>query len=207
MAEKQEHKVSVGDRVRIKDSVTHMYPSARAYNEGWVRALQHDKFGYPMIYVEWDHDHWAYSGEENGWTDEAHFDLVEGSMPENDEKFDALLNGLGELVSQFRDTEEPQGDDESKPDRKMEGHKMSYEEVLKRAHDDAQEGEAYIVIVARTEEFNGNEIVNPRVYMHSKREDAALLLDAAMADVVAQTYSKLALGLIAEAKRNGSFGS
>jgi hypothetical protein len=66
--------------------------------------------------------------------------------------------------------------------------------------DDARDGEAFIVLVARPEEFNNTEILSPRIYMHSKREDAASCSMHAMADAVAQTYATLVMNLILEAK-------
>jgi hypothetical protein len=202
MAEKQRHHVKIGDRVRIKDSVTHMYPRARVYNEGFVRALEHDKLGYPLIYVEWDRDHWAHSGEDDGWTDEAHFDLVEDQMADQDERFDALLSGLSNLLSSFQN-EEKQDSAQAVPVETPQGEtNMTYDEVLAKATADAQDGDAFIVLVARPEEFSGTEILAPHIYVHSKREDAALMLDACMADAVAQTYAGLVMKLIAEAKSN-----
>jgi hypothetical protein len=111
MAERQEHRVKIGDRVRVKDSVTHMYQYARVHNEGFVRGLEYDTLGYPLILIEWDRDHWAYSGEDDGWTDEAHFELVEDQM-EKDNRFDDLLTGLSNLVSSFQEEGEKKDSEE-----------------------------------------------------------------------------------------------
>jgi hypothetical protein len=200
MAERQEHRVKIGDRVRVKDSVTHMYQYARVHNEGFVRGLEYDTLGYPLILIEWDRDHWAYSGEDDGWTDEAHFELVEDQM-EKDNRFDDLLTGLSNLVSSFQE----EGEKKEKSDSaKSDEYGLSYDQVLNKAVDDARDGEAFIVLVARPDEFNNTEIISPRIYMHSKREDAALMLDACMADAAAQTYAKLVMNLILEAKSEAS---
>jgi hypothetical protein len=76
--QKQEHKVHENERVKLKsDGQDALYAFACAGSEGWVRKLDHDKLGYPMIFVEWDKDHWAYNGEPDKWVMEAHFDKIE----------------------------------------------------------------------------------------------------------------------------------
>src|SRR3954467_9670267 len=107
MAEKQPHRTKPRDRVRIKDDVTHMYPMARVYSEGVVGDRTHDNLGYPMIFIEWDKDHWAYSGEEDRWVLEAHFDKVEESkMEEKPDIVEALAKLLEQYRSQGEETEE-----------------------------------------------------------------------------------------------------
>src|SRR3954466_5189582 len=79
--QKQEHKVHENERVKLKsDGQDALYAFACAGSEGWVRNLDHDKLGYPMVYIEWDKDHWAYNGEPDRWAFEAHFDKVDNKM-------------------------------------------------------------------------------------------------------------------------------
>lgn len=203
MAEKQAHRVHEGDRVQIKDTVVHMYPQARAYNQGFVRATSHDEFGYPLIYVEWDKDHWAYSGEQDRWVLEAHFDPVEEKTMADKPNESDLIKALAQIVKQFGGPAESENRDADVEDKREE-LEDSYDEVLNRAVDDARDGEAFIILVARPEEgFQGGELITPHIYMHSKRDDAALLLDACMADAVAQTYARLVLSTVAQMKRSG----
>lgn len=191
MARKQEHKTHVNSRVRIKDSVTHMYRSARAYGEGTVKATRHDDLGYPLIFVEWDKDHWAYSGEADGWTLEAHFDLVgEEKMDEKD-----LAKALADLVKKF-------GLDGVKEDKVEEKKGMTYDQVLNRAIDDALDGEAFIVLVAKPESYDESGLIVPHIYVHSKSDDAAMFLNAVMADVAAQSYATLVFKMMEKAKRD-----
>jgi hypothetical protein len=200
---KQEHRTHVNSRVRIKDSVTHMYQNARAYGEAVVTRHKHDEFGYPLIFVEWDKDHWAYSGEKDGWTLEAHFDPLEDD--EEMENSDELVKALADLVAKFQEKEEPEVKELAKdPKDPRDDRGMTYDQVLNDAMDDARDAEAFIVLVAKPESFNESEFAVPHVYVHSKRKDAALFLNAVMADVAAQTYAELVLSMIAEAKRNGS---
>jgi hypothetical protein len=157
MPQKQEHRTKKDQRVVIKDSATHMYPMARAYNEGWVRRQQHDHLGYPLVYVEWDKDHWAYSGEEDRWVLEAHFDPVEDSMA--DDKYNNLLKALADVVAQAQSDEAPKS--EAVPDELEE------------------------------KELNGHEVTIPILFIHSKDDKSALLVDAAAADHVAHSAQRL----------------
>src|SRR5690349_24834514 len=76
--QKQEHKVHENERVRLKSNGEDaLYAFACAGSEGWVRKLDHDSMGYPMVFIEWDKDHWAYNGEPDKWAFEAHFDKIE----------------------------------------------------------------------------------------------------------------------------------
>lgn len=195
---KQEHRTKVNDRVRIKDSVTHMYPKARVYNEAIVRGRKHDEFGYPVIFVAWDQNHWAYSGEEDRWVMEAHFDLVEDSMA--DKKNEDFIKGLAELFERWKD-DGPLDEDEADQTDPRPTQDPTYDEVLKAAMKDAGTGDAFIVLVARPEEFNGVNLVVPHVYMHSKLDDAAMMLEATMADYAAQSHARLVIQLVEQTKR------
>lgn len=186
MPAKQEHRTQVHDRVRIKDTVTHMYPHARVWSEGTVMKRMHDHHGYPLIWIEWDKDHWAYSGEEDRWVLEAHFDVVENTMAEEDKP--DFMDALWELMQQHRkDT----GREEPKPKDTRPTGPLSYEDILNKGYDAAEKGEAFILVVASPEVFNETEVVIPRIYLHSKNDPSALLLDAAVADYVAQAMGRL----------------
>jgi hypothetical protein len=200
MPQKQEHRTKKDQRVVIKDEATHMYPMARAYNEGWVRRQQHDHLGYPLIYVEWDKDHWAYSGEEDRWVMEAHFDPVEDSMAED--KYNNLLKALADVVAQAQSDEAPAS--EPVPDELEEKDKeLTYEYVLQRGAEAAAKGSGYLLFVAHKEELNGHEVTIPILFMHSKDDEGALLVDAAAADHVAHSAQRL----IQDALRDRADGS
>ena len=188
MPAKQEHRTQVHDRVRIKDTVTHMYPHARVWSEGTVMKRKHDDHGYPVIWIEWDKDHWAYSGEEDRWVLEAHFDVVENTMAEEDKP--DFMDALWELLKEHRKDSDKEEEPEPKPDPRPTGP-LTYEEILDKGYDAASKGDAYVLIVASSEVFNETEVVIPRIYLHSKSDASALLLDAAMADYVAQAMARL----------------
>lgn len=191
MAQKQEHRIGLHDRVRIKDTVTHMYPYARVWSEGVVLKRMHDNMGYPLIWIQWDKDHWAYSGEEDRWVLEAHFDKVENNMAEEDKP--DFLEAIADLVERYRRDGMPDSaleEDASKVDPRPTGP-LTYKDILDKGAEAAAEGEAFVLLVATPETYQGTELVIPRVYMHSKNDASALLLDAAMADYVSQAMARL----------------
>lgn len=188
MPEKQEHRTKLNGRVRIKDEVTHMYPSARVYNEGIVRRQIHDELGYPMIFVEWDKDHWAYSGEQDRLLLEAHFDPVEETMADKNEDLAAALT---EFLKGWQNKDEESNINKDKDDPRP-TEEYSYEHILDNAVKDALDGEAFIVISASSENFQGTDMLAPHVYVHHKSEAARLFLEATIADYVAQSVLRMA---------------
>src|SRR5215210_1854477 len=110
-----DHKFEVGQRVRlVKDA---LYPLALHGMEGWIRKRNRDNLGYPMVYIEWDKDHWAYNGEGDEWTMEAHFEAVEDKVDE-ERKEDPLERLLREL-------REGQHEQENIPQDEREGFRVS----------------------------------------------------------------------------------
>lgn len=176
-----------------------MYPNARVYNEGIVRKQTHDHHGYPMIFVEWDKDHWSYSGEEDRWVLEAHFDPVEGNMEDN--RNNDLAAALGKFLQDWQSGQksEPEPKEDNRPQ-----DELGYDEVLELAAKDARNGEAFIVIVASPESFQGTDLVVPHIYIDSKNDDAALVLEATAADYVAQSMGRLVQELVRSRHESGS---
>lgn len=95
-----EYPFNKGDRVRIKNYVDPaIYDGMITIgNEAWVRGMKEDRWGLPMVLIEWDKNHWTYNGAPDGWTFAEHFEKVESSetMPEKSDKpvdFGRLLSG------------------------------------------------------------------------------------------------------------------
>lgn len=117
--ERQQHKLKTNQRVRLKaDGQDALYPMACAGSEGWIRKQDTDPHGYPMVYIEWDKNHWAYNGEQDRWTFEAHFDPVEennmsdqqGSTPPPE-----FVNFMSTLWQQFQASQQEQPKAEEPP--------------------------------------------------------------------------------------------
>ena len=74
-----EFPIQKGDRVRIKDYVdpSLYYGFTTMFNEAWVKDVKEDRWGMPMVQIEWDQNHWSYNGAPNGWTFAEHFEKVQ----------------------------------------------------------------------------------------------------------------------------------
>lgn len=140
--EKQEHTIQIDQRVRLKgEGQDDLYVAACAGSEGWVRKHSEDH-GFPMVYVEWDKDHWAYNGEPDRWAFEAHFDPI-GEQMSSEEDF-KLFQEFQEFQNAQKDKEpEPANVEEARP-----GHLTSeqYEEMVEQAAAIAQSADAFILI-------------------------------------------------------------
>src|SRR5665213_739911 len=86
-----EYKFQQGDRVRLRPVVDASFYGGYACigNEGVITQRRKDNNDLPMVFVEWDRNHWTYNNAPNCWTFEDHFDLVEATMPEKNNE-DAL---------------------------------------------------------------------------------------------------------------------
>jgi hypothetical protein len=105
-----ESRLHAGDRVRIRDYVD---PSIYADlstigNEGVIKQVAHDQWGYPKVLIEWDRNHWTYNGAPDGWTFEDHFDIVEPKESKmNEDEKQKLLAALAQLLGSEPVAEEP----------------------------------------------------------------------------------------------------
>lgn len=204
-------------RVEIKPDVTGIYPKARAFMQGWVRAQKRDDLGYPMIYVEWDKTHWAYSGEADGWTMEAHFNLVEEPIVEEKKKLpegleDALFNAMSRALEAYGDKDQPAEEstsDDAGPNAETFGlnrdlsvsdsEPPTYQQMLQEAFEAASNAEAfYMVVATKHNAGNTNEIIMPHFFSQYQREDAMILLEATLSDLGAQAHAAEAFRRIQE---------
>ncbi len=73
-----------GDKIRIMDDYvgSNIYQGfARNGNEAYIRGVKSDRWGLPMILIEWDKNHWTYNGAPDGWTFPDHFEkVIEGNV-------------------------------------------------------------------------------------------------------------------------------
>ena len=136
---------------------------------------------------------------------EAHFDKVEEHKMVDEKSF---MEALQELMASYERGVDAKDEDkgEDKPSAQQ-TRDMDYADTLTKAMEDARSGEAFVVLVASAEEYQGAQIIVPHIYLHSKRDDAALLLDAATADFVAQSYSRLITDFIQARRDDGESGT
>lgn len=65
-----------GHRIELLAEMQHLYEDAIAGSRGWAKDVKTDHLGFPLVFVEWDRDHWKYTGQEDGWTFQSHFRIT-----------------------------------------------------------------------------------------------------------------------------------
>ena len=187
----QDHKLHKNQRVKLKkDGQDNIYPLAGAGSEGWVRKLDRDSVGYPIVYIEWDRDHWTYNGEQNQWTLESHFEPVEAEMSSGSD-FDEFQ----EYLRWKKDKEargESDGDSPQPP-----SDEEQYQESLKRGIEFAKNADAFLIVAINGTE--GDESFTPAIYRYYKNESAGLILETQIGALAAEAHAYLALEKV---KRN-----
>ncbi len=186
---KQEHRLQTDQRVKLKgNGEDQPYSFAAAGSEGWVRKLEHDGVGFPVVYIEWDKDHWAYNGEPNQWTLEAHFEPVEEAEMA---KKDKQPKSEKQLFAEFLEWRERENKSEKD---KTPAIGAEYEAVLERAAQVGKTADAFLMIAVQT--LPGDEdspAYNPIVVNYYKDEAAGLLLESQLARLVAEGYAHLTM--------------
>lgn len=67
--------ISEGAEVELCPGFESVYSKATAGALATVQEVKEDEFGFPLVYVEWEKNHWAYAGQADGWTFANHFRL------------------------------------------------------------------------------------------------------------------------------------
>lgn len=166
--------IPVGSRVALKDGFDNVYLSAVAGSEGCVRARKEDEDGFPLIFIEWDKEHWRYNNQVDGWTFESHFKVLE----EGDEQ--AEERATHEFLQKLKGMSHVHLDD-------IEG----YLDELANAMEIASEGEGFILITVNRHKLPGATALVPEIFTHFMSMEAGLLLDAQLAHVAATNYQEM----------------
>lgn len=170
----ENYELSEGQRVRLKgQGQDGPYAMAGAGSVGWVRERKLDSVGYPMVYIEWDRDHWTFNGETDMWTFEDHFEPVkEEAMSDKDKEKD-LETRLRDLFLEFQAAH---GDTSKASDL--------YHRRLKEAVEVAEEGSAFMVITLGRDYY-------PSVFYNYKDDKSGMLLEAQLSQLASQSHAHL----------------
>jgi hypothetical protein len=74
--------LQLGQRVELLPGREDVYDSVFPASRGVVSGRRKDKYGYDLIYIIWDKEHWRYNGEDDLWTLASHFRPVQGEERE-----------------------------------------------------------------------------------------------------------------------------
>lgn len=193
--EKQDFKYQLGERVSLKPEASEIYPMARGYMEGIIDRHELDDLGYPMVWIKWDRKHWAYNGEADGWTMEAHFNPVkeEKVVPEG---FD--MNEFAKMVAKHLQS----NDDVKKEDTHEPTHEDMFSVERERAIETLREPTTSAFIVIAVESIDDKMI--PSIYKADVRESAKVFVDMTMGDLAANTHAYLSIREIERLERENN---
>jgi hypothetical protein len=193
---KPEQRFPVNTRVKLRDGVDpSLYGGfSRVGNEGWIRKRKRDKYGYPQVLIEWDKDHWAYNGQQDGWTWEGQFQAVEEK-----EMADATPNNLEEQVKGITDTfvkslvtalnpqSEPPADEPDEGDEpESEGSSEEWDSLISQAQESIGKAPAYLLVALEYAETpNAPPMIVPRVFHAAREPEHALVIQSQLAHLTA----------------------
>ena len=168
----QEHKYPLNTRVRLKDIEPGMYGGYAAVgNEGWIKGRSKDAYGYPMVLIKWDKNHWAYSaGLPDVWTYENHFEPVE--QPEEQLMEEPQPDPIAAFLEAMIPKETPRAD-------------ADYDEKIVEALKFLKASDAYLVIGVDSKNMR------PKVWRAAKNLPAGLIIDVLTSKMAAETHELL----------------
>jgi hypothetical protein len=175
---KQEHSTRINQRVRLKiDGQDRLYQSACAGAEGWVRKQDHDSLGYPRVFIEWDKDHWTFSGEPDRWALDAHFEPV-GDNGMNDE----------EMFKRFQDFLASEGHAALPP-----SNDAAYQVALAEAFETAKGDDSFLLVSVKDQGTNKDGLPGylPTITSYYKDANTGMILEAQLAQFVANGHNQL----------------
>jgi hypothetical protein len=191
-----EQQFSVGTYVRLRDGVDpSLYNGySRVGNTGWIRKRKLDKYGYPQVYIEFDKDHWAYNGQEDGWTWEGQFEAVEeNEMAENnkqDNDLEETVRGITESFVQaifgaLSSTEESKSE---LPETQTKEDSDKRDALVAETIEAITNSPAYLVVAlehVQMPEKNIPPMIIPRVFHAAHKPEYALIVQSQLAHVLA----------------------
>jgi hypothetical protein len=186
-----EHDVSipVGSYVELKEGREDVYLLAQAGSRAWVRDHRADSMGFMMVFVEWDSEHWTWNGEEDGWTFESHWRVLE-SPKEEEESF---VSRVLEKVKQSKE-ECPTCGHESDP----EGDKRQlFLESLMEGVEEAMASDGFFLITVKpiTDAENGVTIYAPQLFGEALTDESTKMLEAQMVHLASKILNDFTLEL------------
>lgn len=199
------HRFPLHTKVRLKQDRDRSYALAPGGSEGWIRKQKVDYPNVPMVYIEWDINHWRYQGEPPQWTFEDHFEAVEEIQMAEDEGFkidgDKLIDFLIEQKKSQEGSKTPQ-----EPAREESPSKgflptvsaNEYDERLVDASTEATHAEGFILISIAKRDIEGHEVHTANLDYAYRTEAAGLLCEAQLATALAEIVRQNASQRLAE---------
>jgi hypothetical protein len=204
--QKFEHTTRIDQYVKLKSNgEDQLYSAACAGSPGWIRKHDHDKVGWPMVWIEWDKEHWSYNGEEDRWAIEAHFEPVEETMSE-EPKPPVDGGKMMEMFAEFLKTQgiEPGAQAEStpppssEPEDEQAKHKEQYGQLLDAVYEQMKEADSFLCIFVDRQHPTDSPVpvLIPRVANFYLSPEGGLLLEAHLSKLAAMAHEEVAIDKI-----------
>lgn len=187
--------------IRLKGEYPGVYNLAPEGGVGYARKRAEDN-GYSMIYVEWDKSHWSYSGEQDMWTFEEHFELVdkEEEMSEPDKRKlppglrDEMQEMLEEILEQYGSGEE----EEEKADEPLViiSTPEEHAELAEQLEAFGQRAEAFVLFGVRKIDKDGDIALSPFALSSYKDAVAGIFLETQISQFSASAFTNVAVELM-----------
>jgi hypothetical protein len=182
------NEIPVNAKVELLPGRDEVYQFAQSGSRGWARKTTVDELGFPMIYVEWDKDHWKYNGEEDGWTFESHFKMIE-------EPPTPPASVATELIQQAqarRDEERCQhcGEEHGADVQKA----SEFLAILEKATQAAAAAEGFFVVTISPEydpALPGVAIYRPKIFTGLMTDDAADMIEAQVVHLATLAHNEM----------------
>lgn len=220
--QKFEHSIEIDQYVRLKpNGEDALYQAACAGSPGWVRKHDHDKIGWPMVWIEWDKDHWSYNGEEDKWAIEAHFEPVEEDMSDTPPQLPPGMTPekMMEMFAEFVKTKTEQGEDpvapapdvvpaESEPDL-QEIAREEYVKLANAVHEQILTADSFLVVLIDRQQPEDSPVpmLIPRAAHMYQSPEGGYLLEAQLSKLAAMAHEGNAVELIERALTDKEDGS
>jgi hypothetical protein len=202
------HHLPKNARVALKGEAAGLYEYGCAGNEGWIRGQKKDKWGYPMVKIEWDKDHWAYNGIEDMWTFESHFVPVKKEEPVTEQNEQAAFQAfMAKAFEAYKASqgEEPEPDEPQQQvvverEEELNQDQQKYAEVLKQAFEVAAEADGFLMLMISREEHpqTQREMLVPAAFEYYLSPEARVLTEGQLSQVAAQAHMALSLDRVRE---------
>jgi hypothetical protein len=196
-----EYQIPQDARVKLRDGLDDLYlPNGIPVgSEGWIRERSFLPGNFPMVYIQWDKNHWTYSNQDDLWTYESHFEVVDKDKTQVSEEVEVDPKLVATIVAAMQAVQGQQSttvapDDESKVDSRVE----KYMEAMENAANAISEGDAFMAIVLKEVEVDGNRGYVPQIISDQQDPEAGFYLQAHLAEFV----SNLHQGLLVEKIKN-----
>jgi hypothetical protein len=177
---KVSNELEIDDRVELIPGKDEVYEFAVAGAQGRIIGKK-DEDGFPMVFIEWDENHWRYTGEPDCWTFESHFRPAEES-----DSFSIFLECVFERVRTAYSIE------------KAEQYTSKLESVL----DILQESDGFLLITANRIEDEGHEVLVPIISSGFAREDIMVVLEAQLIQMAAMAHQEMAMSILSKMEEN-----